>query len=99
MRRYVFLDMGKKWRERRNTIFHEVYGDICQSLDHYIRAKPNLDYDARDWERFIKYRLGTKGQKRSKTNKENRKAQTIYETSGSKPFKMTEEELVTKVKL
>ncbi|CAN1163442.1 hypothetical protein LINPERHAP2_LOCUS25034 [Linum perenne] len=36
--------------------------------------------------------MGTKGQKRSATNKANRAVQEIYHTHGSKPFNITQEE-------
>ncbi|CAN1148281.1 hypothetical protein LINPERHAP2_LOCUS16376, partial [Linum perenne] len=64
--------------------------DMC--LDYLIEHKPNENYDDRDRERFVKYRMGTKGQKRSAINKANIAVQKIYHTHGSKPFNITQEE-------
>ncbi|CAN1133213.1 hypothetical protein LINPERHAP2_LOCUS7520 [Linum perenne] len=94
MKRYVLQDVGKKWREHRGRVWSGVFGEGQHDQDYLIEHKPNENYDDKDWERFMKYRMGTKGQKRSATNKANIAVQKIYHTHGSKPFNITQEEKV-----
>ncbi|CAN1122163.1 hypothetical protein LINPERHAP2_LOCUS1215 [Linum perenne] len=102
MKRYVLWDVGKNWREHRGRVWRAhrgwvwsgVFGDDSHNQDYLIEHKPNENYDDRDWERFVKYKMGTKGQKRSTTNKANRAVHKIYHTHGSKPFNITQEENV-----
>ncbi|CAN0903192.1 hypothetical protein LINGRAHAP2_LOCUS22419 [Linum grandiflorum] len=92
IQKYVYQDVGKKWREHRGKIWTDIKGD-GKTLEEYIASKPNPDYDDRDWERFVKYRTGTKTVKFSETNKKNRDSQKSYHTHGSKPFNITQQEL------
>ncbi|CAN1124860.1 hypothetical protein LINPERHAP2_LOCUS2584, partial [Linum perenne] len=81
-------------REHRGRVWSGVFGEGLHYQDYLIEHKPNENYDDRDWERFVKYRMGTKGQKRFATNKANKVVQKIYHTHGSKPFNIIQEEKV-----
>ncbi|CAN1124901.1 hypothetical protein LINPERHAP2_LOCUS2610, partial [Linum perenne] len=68
-------DLGKKWREDRQTLWDKLC-DPTQQKEHNYQQKPNKVDEAK-WQTFVDHRM-------SKYMKANRAKQKIYHTSGSK---------------
>ncbi|CAN1819872.1 hypothetical protein LINPERHAP1_LOCUS28877 [Linum perenne] len=59
VRRFIFMDMGKKWRERRNHLWVDRKCDVKKSCKWNCAKKPE-GIGRSDWEQFVKYKLGAK---------------------------------------
>ncbi|CAN1227876.1 hypothetical protein LINPERPRIM_LOCUS2880 [Linum perenne] len=75
-------DLGKKWREDRQTLWDKLC-DPTQQKEHNYQQKPNKVDEAK-WQTFVDHRMSKYMKKISAINKANRAKQKIYHTSGSK---------------
>ncbi|CAN1319898.1 hypothetical protein LINPERPRIM_LOCUS31459 [Linum perenne] len=95
IKKYVIKDLGKKWREDRQTLWVKLC-DPTEQKEHNYKQKPKK-VDAAKWQTFVDHRMSKYMKKISALNKANRAKQKIYHTSSSKSIlakgKELEEEL------
>ncbi|CAN1261785.1 hypothetical protein LINPERPRIM_LOCUS10995 [Linum perenne] len=93
IRSYVMKDLGKKWREDRQTLWDKLC-DPTQPKEHNYQQRPKK-VDAAKWQTFVDHRMSKYMKKISAINKANRAKQKIYHTSGSKSILVKGKELET----
>ncbi|CAN1744223.1 hypothetical protein LINPERHAP1_LOCUS2048, partial [Linum perenne] len=92
IRKYVMKDLGKKWREDRQTLWDKLC-DPTEQKEHNYKQKPKK-VDAAKWQTFVDHRMSKYMKKISAINKANRAKQKIYHTSGSKSIMAKGKEVV-----
>ncbi|CAN1159736.1 hypothetical protein LINPERHAP2_LOCUS22899 [Linum perenne] len=91
VRRYIFMDMGKKWREGRGELIHEKY-DKKKSLE-WNEVNPPDGIEVTDWVRFLAYRNRLEVKEMAARNKTIRAKQGLLHHLGMKKINRLKSEM------
>ncbi|CAN1147901.1 hypothetical protein LINPERHAP2_LOCUS16143, partial [Linum perenne] len=91
VRRYMFMDMGKKWREGRGDLIHEKY-DKKKSLE-WNQVNPPDGIEVTDWVMFLAYRNCKEVKEMAAKTKANRAKQGLLHHLGLKKINRLKSEM------